>query len=258
MLCGLEILKESPISSETKSTSEPLSNSADFLSSDDKTQSSIKLKKIIIKPKSNNQKIFIDTININTITFGIGAAGTGKTFLAVACAVDALEKGLVKKIVLVRPAIEAGEKLGFLPGDLAEKIDPYLQPLYDSLYECLGLENVNKLLEKKVIEIAPLAYMRGRTLNDAFIILDEAQNTTISQMQMFLTRIGYGSTTVVTGDVSQIDLPKDSQSGLKDCLEFILDIKGIDAVKFGPKDVMRHKIVSSIVSEYEKRKKNKN
>ena len=235
-----------------------LNNSSEFLSDDtDDIDSSIKLKKIIIKPKSNNQKSFIDTINTNTVTFGIGAAGTGKTFLAVACAVNALEKRLVKKIILVRPAIEAGEKLGFLPGDLAEKIDPYLQPLYDSLYECLGFETVNKLLEKKVIEIAPLAYMRGRTLNDAFIILDEAQNTTISQMQMFLTRIGYGSTTVVTGDVSQIDLPKDSQSGLKDCLEFILNIKGIDAVKFGPRDVMRHKIVSSIVSEYEKRKKNK-
>ena len=235
-----------------------LNNSSEFLSDDtDDLDSSIKLKKLIIKPKSNNQKSFIDTINTNTVTFGIGAAGTGKTFLAVACAVNALEKRLVKKIILVRPAIEAGEKLGFLPGDLAEKIDPYLQPLYDSLYECLGFETVSKLLEKKVIEIAPLAYMRGRTLNDAFIILDEAQNTTISQMQMFLTRIGYGSTTVVTGDVSQIDLPKDSQSGLKDCLEFILNIKGIDAVKFGPKDVMRHKIVSSIVSEYEKRKKNK-
>ena len=235
-----------------------LNNSSEFLSDDtDDIDSSIKLKKIIIKPKSNNQKSFIDTINTNTVTFGIGAAGTGKTFLAVACAVNALEKQLVKKIILVIPAIEAGEKLGFLPGDLAEKIDPYLQPLYDSLYECLGFETVNKLLEKKVIEIAPLAYMRGRTLNDAFIILDEAQNTTISQMQMFLTRIGYGSTTVVTGDVSQIDLPKDSQSGLKDCLEFILNIKGIDAVKFGPRDVMRHKIVSSIVSEYEKRKKNK-
>ncbi len=235
-----------------------LNNSSEFLSDDaDDIDSSIKLKKLIIKPKSNNQKSFIDTINSNTVTFGIGAAGTGKTFLAVACAVNALEKRLVKKIILVRPAIEAGEKLGFLPGDLAEKIDPYLQPLYDSLYECLGFETVNKLLEKKVIEIAPLAYMRGRTLNDAFIILDEAQNTTISQMQMFLTRIGYGSTTVVTGDVSQIDLPKDSQSGLKDCLEFILNIKGIDVVKFGPKDVMRHKIVSSIISEYEKRKKNK-
>ena len=236
-----------------------LNNSSEFLSDEaDDIDSSIKLKKLIIKPKSNNQKSFIDTINLNTVTFGIGAAGTGKTFLAVACAVNALEKRHVKKIILVRPAIEAGEKLGFLPGDLAEKIDPYLQPLYDSLYECLGFETVNKLLEKKVIEIAPLAYMRGRTLNDAFIILDEAQNTTISQMQMFLTRIGYGSTTVVTGDVSQIDLPRDSQSGLKDCLEFILNIKGIDAVKFGPKDVMRHKIVSSIVSEYEKRKKNKN
>ena len=235
-----------------------LNNSSEFLSDDaDDIDSSIKLKKLIIKPKSNNQKSFIDTINTNTVTFGVGAAGTGKTFLAVACAVNALEKRIVKKIILVRPAIEAGEKLGFLPGDLAEKVDPYLQPLYDSLYECLGFETVNKLLEKKVIEIAPLAYMRGRTLNDAFIILDEAQNTTISQMQMFLTRIGYGSTTVVTGDVSQIDLPKDSQSGLKDCLEFILNIKGIDAVKFGPKDVMRHKIVSSIVSEYEKRKKNK-
>ncbi len=236
-----------------------LNNSSEFLSTDvDDTSNKIQLKKLTIKPKSNNQKIFIDTINNNTITFGIGAAGTGKTFLAVACAVNALEKGLVKKIILVRPAIEAGEKLGFLPGDLAEKIDPYLQPLYDSLYECLGFDNVNKLLDKKVIEIAPLAYMRGRTLNDAFIILDEAQNTTISQMQMFLTRIGYGSTIVVTGDTSQIDLPKDSQSGLKDCLEFILDIKGIDAVKFGSRDVMRHKIVSSIVSEYGKRNKNKN
>ena len=175
-----------------------MNNSSEFLSDDtDDIDSSIKLKKLIIKPKSNNQKSFIDTINTNTVTFGIGAAGTGKTFLAVASAVNALEKRLVKKIILVRPAIEAGEKLGFLPGDLAEKIDPYLQPLYDSLYECLGFETVNKLLEKKVIEIAPLAYMRGRTLNDAFIILDEAQNTTISQMQMFLTRIGYGSTTVV-------------------------------------------------------------
>ena len=216
------------------------------------------LKKQTIKHKSSNQNKFIDAINNNTITFGIGAAGTGKTFLAVACAVKALESGNIKKIILVRPAIEAGEKLGFLPGDLAEKVDPYLQPLYDSLYECLGFDNVNKLLEKKIIEIAPLAYMRGRTLNDAFIILDEAQNTTISQMQMFLTRIGFGSTTVVTGDVSQIDLPNSVQSGLKDCLEFVLDIKGIDVVRFQPKDVMRHKIVSSIISEYDKRKKNRN
>ena len=236
-----------------------LNNSGEFLSANNESsKTDLNLKKNTIKPKSNNQKKFIETIKKNTITFGIGAAGTGKTFLAVACAVDALEKGEVKKIVLVRPAIEAGEKLGFLPGDLAEKIDPYLQPLYDSLYECLGFENVNKLLEKNIIEIAPLAYMRGRTLNDAFIILDEAQNTTISQMQMFLTRIGYGSSTVVTGDVSQIDLPREAQSGLKDCLEFILNIKGIDVVHFEPKDVMRHKIVTSIINEYEKRKKNKN
>jgi phosphate starvation-inducible PhoH-like protein len=236
-----------------------LNNSGEFLSANSESgKTDLNLKKNIIKPKSNNQKKFIETIKKNTITFGIGAAGTGKTFLAVACAVDALEQGEVKKIVLVRPAIEAGEKLGFLPGDLAEKIDPYLQPLYDSLYECLGFENVNKLLEKNIIEIAPLAYMRGRTLNDAFIILDEAQNTTISQMQMFLTRIGYGSSTVVTGDVSQIDLPREAQSGLKDCLEFILSIKGIDAVHFESKDVMRHKIVTSIINEYEKRKKNKN
>ena len=236
-----------------------LNNSGELLAHgiENETKHNIKLKKIIIKPKSTNQKKFIDTINKNTITFGIGAAGTGKTFLAVASAVHALEHGHVKKIILVRPAIEAGEKLGFLPGDLAEKIDPYLQPLYDSLYECLGFDNVNKLLEKNIIEIAPLAYMRGRTLNDAFIILDEAQNTTISQMQMFLTRIGYGSSTVVTGDVSQIDLPRESSSGLKDCLEFILKIKGIDAVNFLPKDVMRHKIVTSIITEYEKRKKNK-
>ena len=236
-----------------------LNNSGELLSHDyeNETKHNIKLKKIIIKPKSINQKKFIDTINKNTITFGIGAAGTGKTFLAVASAVYALENGHVKQIILVRPAIEAGEKLGFLPGDLAEKIDPYLQPLYDSLYECLGFDNVNKLLEKNIIEIAPLAYMRGRTLNDAFIILDEAQNTTISQMQMFLTRIGYGSSTVVTGDVSQIDLPRESSSGLKDCLEFILKIKGIDAVNFEPKDVMRHKIVTSIITEYGKRKKNK-
>jgi phosphate starvation-inducible PhoH-like protein len=236
-----------------------LNNSGEILSQnlEDEMKHHLKLKKVVIKPKSTNQKNFIDTINKNTITFGVGAAGTGKTFLAVASAVYALEQGNVKKIILVRPAIEAGEKLGFLPGDLAEKIDPYLQPLYDSLYDCLGFDNVNKLLEKNIIEIAPLAYMRGRTLNDAFIILDEAQNTTIAQMQMFLTRIGYGSRTVVTGDVSQIDLPKESSSGLKDCLEFILNIKGVDAVNFTPKDVMRHKIVTSIITEYEKRKKNK-
>lgn len=237
-----------------------LNNSGEFLiEQEDDVKSKIILKKTIVKAKSKNQESFINAIRTNTITFGIGAAGTGKTFLAVASAVQALEQGQVKKIILARPAIEAGEKLGFLPGDLAEKIDPYLQPLYDSLYECLGADKVAKLIEKKVIEVAPLAYMRGRTLNDAFVILDEAQNTTIAQMQMFLTRIGFGSVTVVTGDVSQIDLPKDSFSGLKDCLEFILTIKGIQSVNFTPDDVMRHKIVTSIIKEYEKRnKKNKN
>ena len=172
-----------------------------------------------------------------------------------ACAVHFLEKDIVKKIFLARPAIEAGEKLGFLPGDLSEKVNPYLQPIYDALYEIIGFERVSKLLEKKIIEIAPLAYMRGRTLNDAFIILDEGQNTTIAQMEMFLTRIGYGSKTVVTGDTSQIDLPKDSKSGLKDCLEFMPKVKGAHITKFKASDVMRHKIVKDIIREYEKRKK---
>ncbi len=237
-----------------------LNNSGEFLiTQDDDIFTEIILKKTRVRAKSNNQKQFVNAIRSNTITFGIGSAGTGKTFLAVASAVHALENGEVKRIILARPAIEAGEKLGFLPGDLAEKIDPYLQPLYDSLNECLGADKVAKLIEKKVIEIAPLAYMRGRTLNDAFVILDEAQNTTIAQMQMFLTRIGFGSITVVTGDVSQIDLPKGSSSGLKDCLEFILSIKDVEAINFTPKDVMRHTIVTSIIKEYEKRnKKNKN
>ena len=172
-----------------------------------------------------------------------------------ACAVSYLEQDLVKKIFLARPAIEAGEKLGFLPGDLSEKVNPYLQPIYDALYEIVGYERVARLLERKIIEIAPLAYMRGRTLNDAFIILDEGQNTTIAQMEMFLTRIGYGSKTVVTGDVSQVDLPKDIKSGLIDCLEFIPKIKGTHVSIFKSADVMRHNIVKNIISGYSKRKK---
>ena len=186
----------------------------------------IKCRKLTIRPKSKSQQEYLGAILNNDLTFGIGSAGTGKTYLAVACAVYFLEKDLCKKIFLARPAIEAGEKLGFLPGDLSEKVNPYLQPIYDALYEILGFEKVNKLIEKKVIEIAPLAYMRGRTLNDAFIILDEGQNTTIAQMEMFLTRIGYGSKTVVTGDTSQIDLPRGSKSGLKDCLEFMPKVNG--------------------------------
>ena len=218
-------------------------------------ESIIKCRKIIIRPKSKSQQEYIRGIFSNDLSFGIGSAGTGKTYLAVACAVYFLEKDLVKKIFLARPAIEAGEKLGFLPGDLSEKVNPYLQPIYDALYEIIGFDRVNKLIEKKVIEIAPLAYMRGRTLNDAFIILDEGQNTTIAQMEMFLTRIGYGSKTVVTGDTSQIDLPRDIKSGLKDCLEFIKNVKGSHVTKFKTSDVMRHKIVKDIIKEYEKRKK---
>ena len=215
----------------------------------------IKCRKLTIRPKSKSQQEYISAIFNNDLTFGIGSAGTGKTYLAVACAVYFLEKDLIKKIFLARPAIEAGEKLGFLPGDLSEKVNPYLQPIYDALYEIIGYERVTKLLEKKIIEIAPLAYMRGRTLNDAFIILDEGQNTTIAQMEMFLTRIGYGSKTVVTGDTSQIDLPRDSKSGLKDCLEFMPKVNGAHITKFKASDVMRHKIVKDIIREYEKRKK---
>ena len=216
---------------------------------------SLKCKKITIRPKSKSQQEYVKAIMDKDLTFGIGSAGTGKTYLAVACAIYLLEKDAIKKIFLVRPAIEAGEKLGFLPGDLSEKVNPYLQPIYDALDDVLGAERVNKLIEKKVIEIAPLAYMRGRTLNDAFILLDEGQNTTIAQMEMFLTRIGFGSKAVVTGDTSQIDLPRDSRSGLKDCLEFMPKINGAHITKFKPNDVMRHKIVKDIIKEYDKRKK---
>ena len=212
-------------------------------------------KKRKIMPRSQNQKNYFQLLNSKDIVFAYGPAGTGKTFLAVAKAVASLQQGLVKKIILSRPAVEAGEKLGFLPGDLKEKVDPFLRPIYDALYEILGFERVSRLLERKIIEIAPLAYMRGRTLNDAFIILDEGQNTTIAQMEMFLTRIGYGSKTVVTGDISQVDLPRDIKSGLKDCLEFIPKIKGTHITAFNSDDVMRHSIVKSIITEYSKRKK---
>ena len=252
------------ISSEEELTSKQLhmymnkntdnaNNDKGYISDDEEIL--IKCRKISIRPKSKSQQQYMHAILNNDLTFGIGSAGTGKTYLAVACAVYFLEKDLVKKIFLARPAIEAGEKLGFLPGDLSEKVNPYLQPIYDALYEIIGFERVNKLLEKKIIEIAPLAYMRGRTLNDAFIILDEGQNTTIAQMEMFLTRIGYGSKTVVTGDTSQIDLPRDVKSGLKDCLEFMPKVKGSHMTKFNANDVMRHKIVKDIIREYEKRKK---
>ncbi len=221
----------------------------------DSDKLSIKCKKSTIKPSSKSQEKFIDAVLNNDLVFGVGAAGTGKTFLAVAMAAYYLEQGIIKKIFLARPAIEAGEKLGFLPGDLAEKVNPYLQPVYDALNELVGSQYVNKLVEKNIIEIVPLAYMRGRTLNDAFIILDEAQNTTIAQMKMFLTRIGFRSKTVVTGDVSQVDLPKDTKSGLIDCLEFVDKIKGVKISNFDSSDVVRHRIVRDIINAYDKRKK---
>ena len=201
--------------------------------------------------RTAQQRAYIANILAHDITFGVGPAGTGKTYLAVACAVDALERDLVKRIVLTRPAVEAGERLGFLPGDLAQKIDPYLRPLYDALYDLMGYDKTVKLFEKQIIEIAPLAYMRGRTLNHAFIILDEAQNTTCEQMKMFLTRTGFGSKVVITGDVSQVDLPRGTHSGLKDALHVLQGIDGIAVNAFGSVDVVRHPLVGKIVDAYE-------
>lgn len=210
----------------------------------------IETRKKSIKARGQNQKAYVQAIRDQDISFGIGPAGTGKTFLAVACAVEALEKESVRRILLVRPAVEAGEKLGFLPGDLSQKIDPYLRPLYDALYELLGFDLVEKLIEKNVIEVAPLAYMRGRTLNDSFIILDESQNTTAEQMKMFLTRIGFGSTVVVTGDITQIDLPHKTLSGLKHAVAVLSRVKGISFTHFNSKDVVRHPLVQRIVEAY--------
>ena len=205
-----------------------------------------------IKPKTVGQKRYVDMINKNTVSFGIGPAGTGKTFLAVAMAVRALRQKKVSRIILTRPAIEAGEKLGFLPGDLQSKIDPYLRPLYDALFEMMGAENYTRLLEKGTIEIAPLAYMRGRTLDDSFIILDEAQNTTPEQMKMFLTRMGFNSKVVVTGDITQIDLPDGKRSGLVEVTKILKNMEQIDIVRFSEKDVVRHKLVQDIIRAYEK------
>ena len=204
-----------------------------------------------IKPKTIKQKFYLDAIRKNYVTFGIGPAGTGKTYLAVAMAVFALKNKLVEKIVLTRPAVEAGEKLGFLPGDLQEKVDPYLRPLYDALSEMLGTDVMHKFMTKNIIEIAPLAYMRGRTLDDSFIILDEAQNTTIEQMKMFLTRMGFNSKMVITGDVTQTDLPHDRKSGLKHACSILENITGIKTVFFDDTDVVRHEIVSKIIKAYE-------
>ncbi len=211
----------------------------------------IRTKRGSIKPRGKNQQGYVREIKENDINFGIGPAGTGKTYLAVACAVEALLEDRVRRILLVRPAVEAGEKLGFLPGDLTQKIDPYLRPLYDALYEMLGFETVNKYIERNIIEVAPLAFMRGRTLNNAFIILDEAQNTTREQMKMFLTRIGFGSTAVITGDATQIDLPRGAQSGLTHVSNILEDVQGIGFTWFGNKDVVRHPLVQRIVEAYD-------
>jgi phosphate starvation-inducible PhoH-like protein len=213
----------------------------------------VRVKRGTVRGRGGNQMRYLHAIATHDINFGIGPAGTGKTYLAVAMAVEALNEGRVQRVLLVRPAVEAGEKLGFLPGDLAQKIDPYLRPLYDALYEMLGVEKVAKLVERNVIEIAPLAYMRGRTLNDAYVILDEAQNTSIEQMKMFLTRIGFGSTAVVTGDLSQIDLPKHQKSGLKDALDVLRGVNGISFTFFTARDVVRHPLVARIVEAYDAR-----
>lgn len=212
---------------------------------------SIKTKKGLIKGRNPNQSRYVANILRHDVTFGIGPAGTGKTYLAVACAVDALEKNQVRRIVLTRPAVEAGEKLGFLPGDLAQKVDPYLRPLYDALFDMLGFEKVEKYLERGTIEIAPLAYMRGRTLSDAFIILDESQNTTVEQMKMFLTRIGFNSKAVITGDVTQVDLPRGTYSGLKHAIDVLSAVDALSFNYFVAKDVVRHPVVQKIVIAYE-------
>lgn len=211
---------------------------------------SIQTRKAYIKPRGKNQQRYVEAVLENDINFGIGPAGTGKTWLAVACAVQALEQNKVERILLVRPAVEAGEKLGFLPGDLAQKIDPYLRPLYDALYEMMGIEQVSKLIERNIIEVAPLAFMRGRTLNNSFVILDESQNTTREQMKMFLTRIGFGSTAVVTGDSTQIDLPRRQDSGLLHVAKVLENVNGVSFTYFTSRDVVRHPLVQRIVEAY--------
>jgi len=219
---------------------------------EDEAGPTLRTRRADLKPRTPGQAVYLEQIQSHDITFGIGPAGTGKTYLAVACAVDALERDAVKRILLTRPAVEAGERLGFLPGDLAQKVDPYLRPLYDALYDLMGFDKVMKLMERNTIEVAPLAFMRGRTLNHAFIILDEAQNTTPEQMQMFLTRIGFGAKAVVTGDITQIDLPKGIKSGLKDAAEVLADVRGIAFTQFTKEDVVRHPLVARIVDAYAK------
>jgi len=259
-----QLLKEMYATTET----EPLSSEGvhlhlqsmqmeDELEEDLADEVSIKTKRGLIRGRTTNQKRYLSNIQDHDINFGIGPAGTGKTYLAVACAVAAMEQDRARRLVLVRPAVEAGEKLGFLPGDLVQKVDPYLRPLYDALYEMLGFEKVAKLIERNVIEVAPLAFMRGRTLNEAFIILDEAQNTTIEQMKMFLTRIGFNSTAIITGDITQVDLPTGKQSGLRHVVDILNDESGISFTFFKSKDVVRHPLVARILNAYDRHEQGK-
>ena len=228
-------------------------NSSNDISASERDEKiTLKTPKTMVSPKGKNQQKYLEVMSKKELVFGIGPAGTGKTYLAVAAAVNELITGRVEKVVVTRPAVEAGEKLGFLPGDLSQKIDPYLRPLYDALFQTLGFKETNKLIENNVIEIAPLAFMRGRTLNKSFIILDEGQNTTPEQMKMFLTRFGYGSKVVVTGDLTQIDLPKDIKSGLIQTLDILSELEDVGLVRFSSKDVARHSLVQKIVEAYEK------
>ena len=247
------LLQESGIEQLEKQINMPESEMAD---EQDLDQWTVQLRKCSVKGRGPSQTEYLRNMQAYDLNLGIGPAGTGKTYLAVACAVEALEAEKVRRLVLVRPAVEAGERLGFLPGDLAQKIDPYLRPMYDALYEMMGFERVAKLMERHVIEVAPLAYMRGRTLNDAFIILDEAQNTTREQMKMFLTRIGFGSVAVVTGDVTQVDLPKGVQSGLRHGVDVLQDVEGVGMTFFSARDVVRHPLVQRIVTAYDKLENN--
>ena len=249
LLVQTSFSREQDLALENEAASENGSERAD---STDFTPISLRTRKGKIIPRGYNQQQYVKKILLSDVSFGVGPAGTGKTYLAVACAVDMLERNEIERILLVRPAVEAGEKLGFLPGDLTQKIDPYLRPLYDALYEMLGFEKVAKLIEKQVIEVAPLAYMRGRTLNNSFVILDEAQNTTPEQMKMFLTRLGFGSRAVITGDMSQVDLPRGTKSGLRHSLEILADIEEIHVTRFDSKDVVRHQLVQKIVQAYDK------
>ena len=219
---------------------------------DEADEISIQTRRKLIRPRGANQIAYLKSIRDHDLAFGIGPAGTGKTYLGVAAAVDALETEQVRRIVLVRPAVEAGERLGFLPGDMSQKVDPYLRPMYDALYDMIGAERVTRLIERNVIEVAPLAFMRGRSLNESFVILDEAQNTSIEQMMMFLTRIGFGSRAVVTGDITQIDLPAGQESGLKNAMRILKGVKGVAFTMFSKRDVVRHPLVQRIVAAYEK------